>query len=230
MHYLAKAARTRLRLALVAAAITPLLMVGVRTASADVIFTLGNNPQPNEENILFQTPETGATINGFTSQSNIDVFFSSLTGQDLLQQAQGQADILQNVANPAQNSALTSMNITAPGFGFGDFIMNPLNGSGTATVVATDNFNQQFQYDLGNGQNFLTITTANGEFITNLALTVTNGSFIEFKQPRISELCSLGEGGSCTPVPEPGTLAILGTALVGLALIGFANRRRRFES
>src|SRR5438067_1828983 len=103
--------------------------------------------------------------------------------------------------------------------------MNPLNGSGTATVVATDNFNQQFQYDLGNGQNFLTITTANGEFITNLALTVTGGSFVEFKQPRISDLCTLGDGGSCTPVPtpEPSTMAILGTALLGLALIGFTN-------
>jgi hypothetical protein len=78
--------------------------LGVRTASADVIFTIGNNPQPNEENLLFQTPETGTTINGFTSQTNVDVFFSSLTGQDLLQNAQGQADILQNVANPAQNS------------------------------------------------------------------------------------------------------------------------------
>src|SRR2546421_6100963 len=90
------------------------------TARADVIFTLGNNPQPNEENILFQTPETGLTINGFTSKTNVDIFFTTLTGQDLLQQAQGQADILQNVANPAQNSALTSMNISAPGFGFGD--------------------------------------------------------------------------------------------------------------
>src|SRR5438477_8709288 len=43
-------ARTRQRCALAVAAITSLLMVGIHTASADVIFTLGNNPQPNEEN------------------------------------------------------------------------------------------------------------------------------------------------------------------------------------
>src|SRR5207248_9182830 len=96
-------------------------LLGAHTASADVIFTLGNNPQPNEENILFQAPETGNPIHGTTNQTNVGVQFSSLTGQTLFQNAQGQADIMSS-ANQ-QTLALTSMNITAPGFGFGDFIM-----------------------------------------------------------------------------------------------------------
>lgn len=198
------------------------VLLGARTASADVIFTVGNNPQPNEENILFQTPETGTTITGNTSQTDVPVNFSTLTGQTLYQTAQGQADILSS--SSLNSSALTSLKITAPGYGFGDFIMNPLNGTGTATVTVTDNQNNVFQYALGNGQNYLTITTANGEYITEIQITMSQGGYFQqFKQPRISDLCTLGAGGTCTPVPEPASIAILGIGLLG---IGAAVRLR----
>src|SRR5215470_16603884 len=40
--------------------------LGGNAASANAIFTLGNNPKPNEENILFQAPQTGLTVTGAT--------------------------------------------------------------------------------------------------------------------------------------------------------------------
>jgi hypothetical protein len=207
-------------------------------ALAGVVFTLGNNPS-NDENILFGATQTGTTVNGATNQSNVNVFFSSLTGQTLLQQAQGQADIFQNVTHPAQNSALTSMdiNLTAanttagtgvanPTFGFTDFIFNPLNGSGTATVEVFDSVNAMFMYTLGNGQNFLTITTTGGDFLTDVQLTVAGGSFIEFKQPRISGVCSIGEGGCTSVTPLPGALPLFATSLGGLGLLGWRRKRK----
>jgi hypothetical protein len=123
---------------------TPLALLGavafaVPTASANVIFTIGNNPQPNEENILFHTPETGTSITGQT-QSNHNVLFTNNGSSEILfQVAQGQADI-EYAADPGKAN-LTQLDITVPGFTFGDFIMNPFNGIGNEAVTAIDNFN-----------------------------------------------------------------------------------------
>jgi hypothetical protein len=203
------------------------LLLSAAPASADIIFELGNNPQPDEENILFQGGEQGNTITGFT-QTNVGVQFTST--QNLCQNAQGQASIFTSPtcgSNPQDDGLITNLNISAPGYTFLDFIMNPLNGSGTATITVTDNFLHQFSYDLGNGQNFLTIFAVNGQSIENIAISVTgdaSAGFDTFKQPRISGLCSNAVEcpGGPQQVPEPGPLALLGAALVA----GLLSRRK----
>jgi hypothetical protein len=80
-----------------------------------------------------------------------------------------------------------------------------------------------FNYTLGNGQNFFTLNAINGEVITDIqienALPGTNFGFNDFKQPRVSGVCIL-RGATCTAieVPEPGSLMILGSALLGFSL------------
>src|SRR5438034_1915259 len=116
-------------------AVAAMLVSGfwVSPASAGIIFTLGNHPQSDEANILFGAKQTGLTITGEVDHTGIGAIFSTLTGETLLQNAKGQADISNDAGKKVD---LTSMDFKIEaGFGFTDFIMNLLSGHGTATVT-----------------------------------------------------------------------------------------------
>jgi hypothetical protein len=214
------------------------LLIG--TAQAHVVFTLGNHPQPNEQNILFEAPETNTTLDhAEVDHSGAGVTFDSLTGQTLTQQAEGQADIfcatncVDNGVN--KSSQLSSIEMRAGLSANGnptawtDAIINLDFGIGTALVTVTDNLGNTFDEVLGPGQNFLTMVAIGGQFITDIQVVqepTTTGAFgfNSFKQPRVSGLCELVDGGCTTiPVPEPTTLALFGTGLLGLGVL----RRKR---
>ncbi|HEU4795743.1 MAG TPA: PEP-CTERM sorting domain-containing protein, partial [Pyrinomonadaceae bacterium] len=79
-------------------------------------------------------------------------------------------------------------------------------------------FEDDFLVD-ANGQNFFTVDAINGQFITSISLTGINGAtFQDVRQVRLG-------GGDLGEIPEPTSMLLLGSGLVGVA----AGLRRRFR-
>ena len=186
-------------------------------AHATITFELGNNPQPDEENVLLNTGAVGSIVVGTTNQSGIDVNFSSTT-DTLTAPSNGQARV------EAEDGSVNNITVSIPGGSYIDLIVNPFNGEGDATVTVIANepgggqTTNTFTYTLGNGQNFLTIVATGGETIASTTIDAPDG-FADLRQPRISGAELAGR------VPEPGITLLLGSALGAVAL--YRGRTRR---
>lgn len=179
---------------------------------ATVVFTTGNVPQPDEENVLFGTTQTGTTVTGATNISHTTVDFSSTT-DTLMVTSVGQAKVT------STDGLVDDITISSPGHTFDDLIINPFKGSGTAEVTAiADGSTFTFSYVLGTGNNFLTIHTAGGETISSVTIDSSAG-FQDLRQPRISGLAAVA-------VPEASAVTLTSLVLLAFGALVFRARRR----
>jgi hypothetical protein len=191
---------------------------------ATIIFTLGNNPQPGEENVLLNQGETGNLVTGLTNQSHTPIEFVST--QTLTIPANGQARI--EATSGGSQVALSDIHIGRSSFfdTFTDAIFDMHIGGtigtsgGTATITAiATNGTSSFTNTLGNGQNFLTVVATGGEVINEIGISYPTG-FTDLRQVRIS-----GVGG--VSVPDSGaTLTLLGASMLAVALLRPAARAK----
>jgi len=180
---------------------------------ATVIFTLGNVPQADEENVLLSSGLTGDPVFGTTTTSDLTVVFYSTTDV-LVEPSAGQARV------SSSDELLNNITISLLDGFYTDLILNPFEGSGSATLtVVTNDGTQLFVYALSNGQNFLTLLAVGGEHILSTTIDSAEG-FRDLRQPRIS-----GAAVNLASAPEPASLLLLGTGLVGASALFRKTRR-----
>lgn len=213
---------SHLKKTIFALAVLGIVSVFSSTAKADIVVVTGVNNQ-GTDNVLLNPATNVSTVTGTVGPSNLVVNFESSSGSGLLNaNPSGQA----TVSGGTGNEALTQLTFgLANNDTFTAAVFNINAGTNGSVVIHVEGvnidggfFEDTFTVD-ANGQNFFTVTAINGQAMTSISLTAINGAvFEDVRQVRLG-------GGDVGEIPEPASMLLLGSGLLGAA----ASLRKRFR-
>jgi len=220
-------------------------VMAVCTAPANATFVLGTGNVGNlgdnviVNNCVGNTLGPATTVSGCLNTSHTTLVDVSTTNAAGLTANGGQARFDHAGVTLLDNFTI---NFADPSLGFSGIVfnINSLNGSPSTvafTVNAVDSDGnaeaaQLFNGALGNGNNFFNLTSADGEVATSVTVLSSLINIEDIRQIRIAEEdvpecnpTTQNCGGGGPGIPEPATLFLLGSAMLGYG----ALRRRRHQ-
>lgn len=192
------------------------VLLSSSAAWADIVFSIGNNPQPGQQNVLFNNAGDlsgpANLVRGNLNQTTTThVDFTSSTA--LTTPSNGQARIEGAVTMFTDLSIFLTV---PPGGTYTSLIfnINSVGNTGDVTLTAVEGngqVNVAPLFGLSNGENFFTVVAINGQNIRQVNISTTVG-IEDVKQVRIG-------GVQLAAVPEPSSILLFGTMLAGVSYL-----------